>query len=77
MNINDIENELEKFQNVQYRMDAEGFHYAFESYSSYEEIHDDNFHELRLAYIKASRELASYVNDTVDRLTEKLENAEE
>jgi hypothetical protein len=73
MNIYD---ELEKFQNVEYRMDAEGFHYCFESYSSFQEIEDTEFHRLREAYLTASRNLEIYVNKTIDSLLETIDNDE-
>jgi hypothetical protein len=52
----------EHFREVQYRMDDEGFHYCFNSYSHFPEIQDENFHKLRLAYLKAAEELEDYVN---------------
>lgn len=58
--------EKEEFQHVQYRMDAEGFHYCFESYSHFDEIKDERFHELRLAYLKAAKELEDYVNQKAE-----------
>ena len=47
-------------------MDAEGFHYCFESYSHFDEIKDERFHELRLAYLKAAKELEDYVNQKAE-----------
>jgi hypothetical protein len=40
---------------------AEGFDSAFRHYSSYRDINDTKFHELRKAYIAASNELIDYV----------------
>lgn len=68
-----IYRELEKFQNVEYRMDAEGFHYCFDGYSSFREIEDNEFHKLREAYLTASRNLRIYVNAKIDELLEKIE----
>ena len=42
-------------------VDQEGFDYAFVDYSSFEEIKDTKFHELREAYLKARKELADYI----------------
>lgn len=39
----------------------EGFEYAFIDYSSFTEIEDDEFHQLRLAYIEASKALEDYI----------------
>jgi hypothetical protein len=48
-----MEDELENWQSVQYRMDAEGFDYCFEDYSDWNEIEDEKFHELRLGFLKS------------------------
>lgn len=71
MNINDIEKRLELFEDVQYRMGAEGFHYCFECYSSFTDIKDKKFHKLRLAYLTVAKDLENYVNDVVDKLTDQ------
>jgi hypothetical protein len=43
------------------KVESEGFDYAFIHYSSFEDIKDKKFHELRLAYIKATKELSDYI----------------
>lgn len=58
--------ERDIWENIQYRMDAEGFHYCFEGYSSWEEIKDKDFHELRLKYLEVSKQLEEYVNNKVE-----------
>jgi len=55
--------EKESWQNVQYRMDAEGFHYCFDGYYSWEEIQDEEFHRLRLNYLQSAKLLEEYIND--------------
>lgn len=52
---------LEDWKSVQYRMKEEGFDYCFLHYSNFAEIEDFEFHKLRLNYIKAMKELESYV----------------
>lgn len=42
-------------------IDCEGFDYAFRSYSSFKDVNDARFHELREAYVKAADALAAYV----------------
>ena len=54
---------INDWESVAYRMKAEGFHYCFEWYSTFEEIEDEKFHELRLAYLKAASELENYVSN--------------
>lgn len=60
--------QLEEFEMVRYRMEAEGFHYCFKHYSSFEEIEDPKFHELRLAYLAATEELTKYVDNKIEEL---------
>lgn len=59
---------LEDYQMVQYRMEAEGFHYCFNDYSSFEEIEDEEFHKLRLKYLKSAKKLKKYINNKVEQL---------
>ena len=59
--------ELEDWEMVLYRMEAEGFHYCFQSYSNFEEIKDEKFHELRKAYLSISSELKEYVKQKVEQ----------
>ena len=56
------EEQLEYFQSVQYRMKEEGFHYCFKHYSSFTEIKDEEFHNLRKKYLEAAAQLEEYVN---------------
>lgn len=65
---------LEDLQMVQYRMDAEGFDYCFRRYSSFEEIEDPKFHELRLAYINAATAIEQYVEEQINKLEEADDN---
>jgi hypothetical protein len=60
------EDELENWQRVQYRMDDEGIDYCFESYSSWDEIKDEEFHRLRLGFLQYMKEIREYVDKKVD-----------
>jgi hypothetical protein len=42
-------------------IENEGFEYTFDSYSTFDEITDLEFHKLRNAYLQARLELALYV----------------
>ena len=53
---------MNDFNNVRYRMDAEGLHYCFDGYSDWHEIQDPEFQRLRKAYLDAAAALESYVN---------------
>ena len=55
--------EQDEWNNVRYRMDNEGIDYCFEHYSSFEEIKDEKFHELRLQFLKSLKEIQNYVNE--------------
>jgi hypothetical protein len=44
----------------------DGFEYAFESYSNWEEIKDEQFHTLRLNFLHAMQELSDYVDGHAD-----------
>ena len=46
---------------------AEGFDNAFRHYSTYRDINDTNFHELRKNYVAAADELAHYLNDAAGK----------
>jgi len=60
--------ELEKWKNVEYRMREEGFHYCFKWYSFFEEIEDEEFHQLRHDYIDAADKLENYIKAKVNVL---------
>jgi len=55
--------EQDEWNAVRYRMNNEGIDYCFEHYSSFKEIKDDKFHELRLQYLKSLKEIRNYVNE--------------
>lgn len=48
-------------EDVAYKVDSEGFHYAFVHYSDFKEVDDPEFHRLREAYVKAAKELRDYL----------------
>ena len=60
------EDDLELWESVQYRMDEEGFDYCFENYSHWDEIKDEEFHRLRLEFLKSMKELREYINIKVE-----------
>lgn len=54
------------FNTLQDVIDMDGFDYAFESYSNWDEINDEHFHTLRLNYLSAMQELSDYVTSQTD-----------
>ena len=67
------EEELEDWQMVQYRMDAEGIEYCFKHYSSFKEIKDDEFHKLRLQLLESMKKIREYVQNKIDSYDEEIE----
>lgn len=42
-------------------IDCEGFEYAFVHYSNFDDVKDEEFHKLRLAFIEARKKLQEYI----------------
>ena len=59
------EQERDNWESLEYRIEAEGFDYCFDGYSSWKEIEDDEFHYLREKYLEAMENLHSYVTTKV------------
>jgi len=55
--------EAENWTYLDAKMRDEGFHYCFKHYSSFEEIEDEQFHQLRKKYLEVAEQLEKYVND--------------
>lgn len=72
MENNDLYEELEDWQMVRYRMDDEGIDYCFKHYSSFEEIKDEKFHELRNKFIASLDEIEKYVDEKIIELNDKI-----
>ena len=72
--INKIEEDLENFRAVHYRMDNEGMDYCFESYSSWNEIEDEEFHKLRQEFLDSMKKIREYVDNKIDTLSEEIDD---
>ena len=57
--------QTEQFEYVKHRMEEEGFDYCFQHYSTFDEIEDEKFHQLRENYIKAAKQLEEYINNKI------------
>ena len=75
--INDLHQELEDLTYLNAKMRDEGFDYCFRHYSSFEEIKDEKFHELRLKYIEIAEELENYVETQYELKQDEIDNYEE
>ena len=72
-----LENQLEEIEMVRYRMENEGFHYCFKHYSSFKEVQDEKFHELRRKYLEISHELEEYVHSKINTLRDEIDRLED
>ena len=75
--INDLHQELEDLTYLNAKMRDEGFDYCFRHYSSFEEIKDEKFQELRLKYIQIAEELENYVETQYELKQDEIDNYEE
>ena len=70
--IDKLQEQLEEFEMVRYRMENEGFNYCFKHYSSFKEVEDEKFHELRIKYLEISHELEEYVYSKINSLSDEI-----
>jgi len=68
-----LEEELEKYQNVIYRIESEGVGYTFKRYSTFEEIEDEEFHKLRKYLIQHIDLMDFYLKKRINGLEKKIE----
>jgi hypothetical protein len=65
-----VKKKVNHFNTIMDVIDEDGFDYAFESYSNWDEIKDEQFHTLRLNFLHAMQELSDYVIGHADDLYE-------
>ena len=75
--INELYQELDDLTYLNAKMREEGFDYCFRHYSSFEEIKDEKFHELRLKYIQIAEELENYVETQYELKKDEIDNYED
>jgi hypothetical protein len=73
-NIKKLEEDLDNFRSVQYRMDNEGIGYCFDGYSDWDEIEDEEFHKLRLEFLSSMKKIRSYVENKIESLSEEIDD---
>lgn len=59
---------IEQFEFLISKMKNEGFHYCFKHYSTFKEIEDREFHNLRMKYLECAEDLEKYVYKKYDEL---------
>jgi len=73
-NIKKLEEELDDFRAVQYRMNNEGIDYCFKHYSSFKEIEDEEFHKLRQEFLDSMKKIREYVDNKIETLSEQVDD---
>ena len=71
-NIDDLYKEFDDLTYLNAKMRDEGFDYCFRHYSSFQEIKDEKFHELRLKYIQIAEELEEYVGSKINQIQDEI-----
>ena len=74
--LKELEDDLDNFRSVQYRMDNEGIDYCFEHYSSFEDIEDEEFHKLRKEFLESMKNIRSYVENKIEDLQSQVDDLE-
>jgi hypothetical protein len=74
--LKELEDDLDNFRSVQYRMDNEGIDYCFENYSSFEDIEDEEFHKLRNEFLESMKNIRSYVENKIEELKSQVDDLE-
>jgi hypothetical protein len=64
---------IENLEHLKSKMRNEGFHYCFKHYSTFKEIDDVKFHELRIKYLRSADDLENYINSSYEELIHKEE----
>jgi len=67
-----LRDELDKWESVQYRMGEEGIEYCFRHYSSFPEIKDEEFHLKREKLVALMEEMEQYVEDKITEVEDKI-----
>jgi hypothetical protein len=63
-----LDEQLENWKNLKYRMNNEGMSYCFEHYSSWSEIDNEEFHQLKEKYLETRRRIKLLVDNKVDEI---------
>jgi hypothetical protein len=73
-NIKKLEEDLDNFKAVKYRMNNEGIDYCFEHYSLFKEIEDEEFHKLRQEFLDSMKKIREYVDNKIETLSEQVDD---
>ena len=67
-----LREELDQWEDVRYRMEAEGIEYCFRSYYSFQEIEDDDFHLKRERLIEMMVEMEEYIQEKITEVEDQI-----
>ncbi len=67
-----LRDELDNWERVQYRMGEEGIEYCFRHYSCFLDIADEEFHLKREKLIELMEEMEQYVADKITEVENKI-----
>lgn len=70
----DLDQELDNWKSVSYRMENEGVDYCFESYSKWDEIEDEEFHKLRKEFLSSMKNIKEFVDNKINETEELINN---
>lgn len=77
MKIEQLEDQLDNWKAVRYRMENEGIEYCFKHYSRFDEIKDEKFHDKRERLISLMEEMEEYVQLKISETQDSIDEYEE
>jgi hypothetical protein len=67
-----LRRELNHWEVVRYKMEAEGMEYCFRHYSSFPEVKDEEFHSKREKLVALMNEIDQYVEGKITEVEDKI-----
>jgi hypothetical protein len=67
-----LQDELDKWEMVRYRMSDEGIEYCFKHYSTFSEIEDEQFHSKREKLIELMVDIEEYVQNKITEIEDEI-----
>jgi hypothetical protein len=77
MKIEQLEDQLDNWKSVKYRMENEGIEYCFKHYSHFDEIKDEEFHYIRERLISMMEEMEEFVKQKISDTQDSIDEYEE
>jgi histidinol dehydrogenase len=77
MKIEQLEEQLDNWKAVKYRMENEGIEYCFKHYSRFDEIKDEDFHYIRERLISMMEEMEEFVKQKISDTQDSIDEYEE